>query len=98
MERTLAIVLAFSAVLQPMVAVAAPGGFDAVIQRSVQQKFAQNHIARGGSVLVTVKGGVVTLDGRVATPAIRQRAFGLAKRTTGVKSVVNDLSVQPIPH
>jgi len=98
MERTLAIALMFGAALQPMVAAAAPPGLDAFIQHSVQQKMTTNHIARGGSVLVTVKGGVVTLEGRVAVMADKRRATVVAKQTTGVKAVLNRLSIEPMPH
>jgi osmotically-inducible protein OsmY len=48
--------------------------------------------------LVTVKDGVVTLDGRVAALADKRRAGVVSKQASGVKAVVNRLSIEPKPH
>ncbi len=63
---------------------------DADVQAAVQQKEEQG-------VTVSVKDGVVTLDGSVADEATKAKAEDVAKGEKGVKPVVNLLVVPPPP-
>ena len=67
---------------------------DDTIFDQVRLKLASDPDVRGGSLDVQVKDGVVTLKGRVDKEAYKQRAEKLAKKIKGVKSVMNQLTVE----
>jgi osmotically-inducible protein OsmY len=50
-------------------------------------------VVKGGAIDVVVKDGVVTLTGKVQEPKQRSKAESLAKRVHGVKTVVNNLTI-----
>ena len=63
---------------------------DADVQAAVQQKEATG-------ITVSVKEGVVTLEGTVADDASKAKAEEIAKAEKGVNSVVNNLVLPPPP-
>jgi osmotically-inducible protein OsmY len=58
-------------------------------------KLTQDTTVRGGALDVTVKEGVVTLRGKVRQDKQKQKAEKVARKVKGVKSVVNELRVEP---
>jgi len=66
---------------------------DDYISDSVRQKLAADSVVKGGAIDVVVKDGNVTLNGKVQEPKQKSKAESLAKRVHGVKSVVNNLTI-----
>ena len=60
----------------------------------VRQKLAADQLVKGGAIAVTIHDGVVTLSGKVPEAKIKARAERLTKRVKGVKSVVNNVTVE----
>ena len=60
----------------------------------VRRRLANDPDVRGGAFQVQVKDGVVTLNGKVEKERYKQKAEKLAKKVKGVKSVVNQLTVE----
>lgn len=85
----------FLALLAPLLlAQKAPVTDDTIFDR-VRLKLASDPDVRGGAFDVQVKDGVVTIKGRVDKESYKQRAEKLTKKVKGVKSVVNQLLVEP---
>ena len=85
----------FLALLAPLLlAQKAPVTDDTIFDR-VRLKLASDPDVRGGAFDVQVKEGVVTIKGRVDKESYKQRAEKLTKKVKGVKSVVNQLLVEP---
>jgi hyperosmotically inducible periplasmic protein len=68
---------------------------DASITSAVKTKLLGDPLVGGLKIDVDTKDNVVTLTGNVKSAAERDEAIRLAKNTTGVKSVVNKLKIQP---
>jgi len=68
---------------------------DASITSAVKTKLLGDTKVAGLKIDVDTKDNVVTLTGNVKTAAERDEAIRLAKNTTGVKSVVNKLTIVP---
>ena len=68
---------------------------DASITAAVKTKLLGDTKVGGLKIDVDTKDNVVTLTGNVKTAAERDEAIRLAKNTTGVKSVVNKLTIVP---
>jgi hyperosmotically inducible periplasmic protein len=66
---------------------------DATITTEVKTRLMKDKVARGSSIDVSTKGGVVTLSGAVPTEADRARIARLVAKTAGVKNVDNNLTV-----
>jgi hyperosmotically inducible protein len=66
---------------------------DAAITSVVKSKFVADAAVSGLKIDVDTEGGVVTLNGRVATKAEADRAVTLARDTDGVTRVVNNLRI-----
>jgi osmotically-inducible protein OsmY len=66
---------------------------DAAITSAVKAKFLADTTVKGLSIDVDTSGGVVTLNGRVASKAEADKATMLARDTEGVKRVVNNMRV-----
>lgn len=62
----------------------------------VRVKLAADREVGGAGIEVKVTNGVVELRGTVKKDAIRSKAEKIAKKTKGVKSVVNNLQVSPL--
>ena len=85
----------FLALLAPLLlAQKVPVTDDTIFDR-VRLKLASDPDVRGGAFDVHVKDGVVTIRGRVDKESYKQRAEKLTKKVKGVKSVVNQLLVEP---
>lgn len=61
----------------------------------VRVKLTSDTTVRGGALEVGVKDGVVTLRGKVRQDKQKQKAERLARKVKGVKSVVNEVRVDP---
>jgi hyperosmotically inducible protein len=66
---------------------------DAGITTKVKTKLAADSTVKASQVNVDTKDKVVTLSGNVDNDAAKTRAIELARETTGVKDVVDNLSV-----
>ena len=86
LSRTLAIVAA-------VVFAAACAQSDAGITTKVKTKLATDNTVKASQVDVDTKDRVVTLSGNVDSDAAKTRAVEIARQTTGVKDVVDNLSV-----
>lgn len=64
----------------------------------VRLKLAEDPGVNGGALQVEVKGGVVTVKGRVRTDKARQKAERIIRKVKGVKNVDNQLQVDPNAH
>ena len=69
---------------------------DDKIHDLVMVRLAGDQIVGGaGRIEVSVQGGTVTLKGKVESDKQKSRAEHLAHRVKGVKSVANELKVEP---
>ena len=66
---------------------------DAAITSAVKSKLLADTTVAGLKIDVDTNGGVVTLSGRAGTQAESDRAASLARDTTGVSRVVNNLKI-----
>jgi len=78
------------------VAFAAQDVTDAATTAAVKSKFLGDTKVSGLNINVDTKDNVVTLTGTVHSAAEKAEAARLAKTTKGVKSVVNNLTVDPV--
>jgi osmotically-inducible protein OsmY len=60
---------------------------------TIRQKLAADAVVRGGAIEVIVKDGNVTLRGKVEEDKQKNRAEKIAKKVSGVKSVMNELQL-----
>jgi osmotically-inducible protein OsmY len=67
---------------------------DDYINDSVRQKLAADSVVKGGAIDVEVKDGIVTLKGKVQEPKQKSKAEKIAKKVSGVKSVVNGITIE----
>jgi len=77
----------------PMLVLAQGTPTDDRIYDDVRRKLADDPDVRGAGFQVTVKNGVVTLEGRVRDETGRQKAPRIAKKVKGVTSVENKLKL-----
>jgi osmotically-inducible protein OsmY len=66
---------------------------DAAVTSAVKSKFLADTSVSGLKIDVDTKDGIVTLNGKVSSPAEADRAVSMARETRGVKRVVNNLRV-----
>jgi hypothetical protein len=71
------------------------GSYDQHIVTSIEAELFRNPDLKTLSVNVTSKQGVVTLSGTVNAPVQKLAVEDLARKTAGVKQVLDDLSVAP---
>ncbi len=64
---------------------------DGAITKDVEQRLAADPIARGSTISVETKAGVVSLQGAVATDTVRSSAERIARNTPGVREVDNNV-------
>ena len=74
---------------------AAPATDDASVNMQVQARLFSDQNLSGQAIQATVANGVVTLSGNVTSDAARAVAGGDAAQVAGVKTVLNNLVVQP---
>jgi hyperosmotically inducible periplasmic protein len=67
---------------------------DGTITTEVKTRLMKDRVARGTHIDVSTDDGVVTIGGAVPTEADRERIGRLVEHTTGVKRVVNNLTVR----
>jgi hypothetical protein len=73
---------------------AACGKSDADLQKAVTDKLKADNVA---GVTAAVKDGIATLTGEVADITVKNKAEASAKSVEGIKSVVNSLTLKPLP-
>jgi hypothetical protein len=74
-----------------------PATDDASVSTQVESRLSSDQNLRGQSIQASVSGGVVTLNGSVATDTARTIATGDVAQIAGVKTVVDNLVVQAPP-
>lgn len=67
---------------------------DDYLNDTVRSHLAADSLVKGGKIEVEVKDGVVTLSGKVQEQKQKDKAEHLAKKVSGVKSVVNKLTIE----
>jgi osmotically-inducible protein OsmY len=67
---------------------------EAAITAKIKAKMALDELVKARTVDVTTEGSIVTLTGSVASAAERGRAVSLARETTGVNEVVDNLTIK----
>ena len=73
-----------------------PATDDASLNTQVQQSLSADPNLRGQPITASVANGVVTLNGLVTSDSARTIASGDVAQIAGVKTVVNNLVVQPL--
>src|SRR5260370_41960410 len=77
---------------------AAPAVDDATISSALQSRIAGDGALSNEAIQTSVKDGIATLNGTVSSEAARSLAASDASQVAGIKTVVNNLSVQqPAP-
>jgi hyperosmotically inducible periplasmic protein len=71
---------------------------DGWLVMKVHSEFVDEDVLSGSNIDVDVKNGVVTLQGTVPSEAGRARAIAEAKKTDGVKNVIDQLKIAPAHH
>ncbi len=92
MIRVLIAVFLLFAMVLPLVAEKSVN--DGVLMDRIRQRLVSDPEVKGYAVEVSVKDGVVTLDGTVASDRAKSRAEKLTRKEKGVKNVVNNLRVE----
>ncbi len=70
---------------------------DASLNAKVTSSLAADQNLKGQSIQATVSSGVVTLNGSVTTDTVRNIATGDVAQIAGVKTVIDNIVVQPAP-
>lgn len=94
MTRVLIAVLLLFALAAPVFPFSDKPVDDGVITDRVRQRLVSDPEVKGSAVEVDTKDGVVTLSGKVENGRAKEKAEKLAKKVSGVKSVVNKLVVE----
>jgi osmotically-inducible protein OsmY len=66
---------------------------DDSIHDQVIRKLANDPDVKGGALQIDVQQGVVTIRGKVETDKQRQKAEKLARKISGVKKVINEITL-----
>lgn len=66
---------------------------DDTIHDNVKRRLAYDPDVKGGGLEIAVQNGVVTLSGKLETEKQKQKAEKLAKKVSGVKKVVNQITL-----
>jgi hyperosmotically inducible protein len=96
LKRILASVVLFLALFTTALTAAKPVSDD-FISDTIRQKLAADQVVKGGAIDVIVKDGTVTLRGNVEEDRQKSKAEKIAKRVSGVKSVVNEIKLARPP-
>jgi osmotically-inducible protein OsmY len=92
LPRLIALLLLVTLAL-PMLVAQQKAGADDRISDEVRQRLASDADVRGAALDVTVKNGVVTIQGRVHTEKGRKKATEITKKVKGVVNVDNQLKL-----
>ncbi len=93
LPRLIALLLLVTLVMPMLVAQQKSGSSDDRISDEVRQRLAIDPDVRGAALDVTVKDGVVTIQGRVHTEKGRKKATEITKKVKGVVNVDNQLKL-----
>ena len=66
---------------------------DDFLNDTIRRKLASDAQIKGGALEVDVKGGVVTITGKLETLKLKERTEKVIKKVPGVKSVVNKIEI-----
>jgi osmotically-inducible protein OsmY len=77
----------------PMLVAQKPAVSDDALSDTVRQRLAIDPDVRGAALEVTVKNGIVTINGRVHTEKGRKKATEITKKVKGVVNVDNQLKL-----
>jgi len=94
--RTVSLLLILALTVPLLVAqpkAAAPSSSDDRIYNEVREKLALDTDVRGAAFDIEVKGGAVTLRGKVHTTKAKDKAEKIVKKVKGVVSVNNQLTL-----
>jgi osmotically-inducible protein OsmY len=78
----------------PQAAPAPAAADDATLGEQVRSKLATDPQAKGASIDVTAKDGVLLLEGTVPTSAVKQQVLAIAREVEGVVQVVDRIRVE----
>ncbi|MFZ2024653.1 MAG: BON domain-containing protein [Terracidiphilus sp.] len=81
------------------ITVAGPNISDAQLQKSLSEKLSYDRVGYGNvfdAITLQVQNGVVTLGGSAHDYPNRDSALGLVSTTSGVKDVIDNISVDPV--
>jgi osmotically-inducible protein OsmY len=92
--RVLSVFVLFGFLMAICQPVLAQKNSDDEIYDRVRQRLAANRDVKGGAIQVDVKDGVVTLSGKVLEERQKNKAEHVARKTKGVKKVINQLQVE----
>ncbi len=93
LPRLIAVLLLLTLAVPMLVAQSKSAVSDDAISDNVRQRLASDADVRGAALDVTVKDGVVTIQGRVHTDKGRKKATEIAKKVKGVVNVDNQLKL-----
>jgi osmotically-inducible protein OsmY len=93
LPRLIALLLLATMLVPMLVAQQKSSVSDDAISDNVRQRLASDADVRGAALDVTVKDGVVTIQGRVHTEKGRKKATEISKKVKGVVSVDNQLKL-----
>ncbi len=89
-------VVLFLSMMMTAAAASKPALTDDFLNDTVKQHLASDAVVKGGAIDVEVKDGVVTLKGKVAEARQKEKAEKIAKKVSGVKSVVNEIKIEKL--
>jgi len=92
LPRLIAVLLLVTLAM-PMLVAQKSAVSDDAISDNVRQRLASDADVRGAALNVTVKDGVVTIQGRVHTEKGRKKATEITKKVKGVVNVDNQLKL-----
>jgi osmotically-inducible protein OsmY len=93
LPRLIALLLLLTLAVPMLVAQSKSAVSDDAISDNVRQRLASDADVRGAALDVTVKNGVVTIQGRVHTEKGRKKATEITKKVKGVVNVDNQLKL-----
>jgi osmotically-inducible protein OsmY len=93
LPRLIALLLLLTLAVPMLVAQSKSAVSDDAISDNVRQRLARDADVRGAALDVTVKDGVVTIQGRVHTEKGRKKATEITKKVKGVVNVDNQLKL-----
>src|SRR5450631_860811 len=93
LPRLIAVLLLVTLAMPLLVAQQKSAVSDDAISDNVRQRLASDADVRGAALDVTVKNGVVTIQGRVHTEKGRKKATEISKKVKGVVNVDNQLKL-----
>ncbi|MGJ5818533.1 BON domain-containing protein [Paludibaculum fermentans] len=93
--RILSLFLVFFFLFQTVAVFADDKVTDDMVYNAVLRKLANDPDVKGGTLVVEVKEGTVTIKGSVESDKLKAKAERITKKVKGVKGVVNELVVKP---